>query len=94
MEKGNADAFRNLAGYYAGGDHGIPQDMAKANELFLKAGELGSAKAYCNLGYSYIHGRGGTDRQSRASKQTLYSCSESWIHDFEAVYGCNKINGG
>ena len=54
MEKGNANAFYQLAGYYANGSDGMPQDWAKANELFLKAGELGCAEAYHNLGCLYI----------------------------------------
>ena len=40
--------------YYAEGHMGMPQDRAKENELFLKAGELGCAYAYCNLGSAYI----------------------------------------
>ena len=58
IEVDNAHAFRNLAGFYANGGHGIPQDMSKANELYLRAGELGCAEAYCNLGISYNQGRG------------------------------------
>ena len=58
MEKGNADVFYQLGGYYADGDIGLPQDWAKANESFLKAGELGHADAYCNLGSAYYVGRG------------------------------------
>ena len=50
MEKGNADAFFALGANYANGTMGLPRDMAKANELYLKAGELGSAEAYFNLG--------------------------------------------
>ena len=53
MEKGNADAFYLLGGDYEVGTHGLPQDMAKTIELYLKAGELGCAKAYCNLGHAY-----------------------------------------
>ena len=34
------------------------QDMTKANELWLKAGDLGCANAYNNLGNSYYAGRG------------------------------------
>ena len=52
MEKGNADAYYMLTGYYAGGKMGLPQDWLKANELYLKAGELGCAEAYFNLGNS------------------------------------------
>ena len=46
MEKGNAYAFYMLAGSYAQGSMGMPQHLAKANELYLKAGELGCAGAY------------------------------------------------
>ena len=41
MEKGNAYAFFQLGGFYAQGINGLPQDHAKANELYLKAGEVG-----------------------------------------------------
>ena len=54
----NADALYNLAGYYDRGIYGMPQDRAKANELLLKAGELGCAEAYFNLGKSYENGMG------------------------------------
>ena len=58
IEKGNATAFYVLGGYYANGTMGLPQDCAKANELYLKAGELGCCDAYHNLGNSYYYGRG------------------------------------
>ena len=58
MKNGNADAYHQLACYYASGTNGIPQDMAKANDLWLKAGELGCARAYSKLGYSYANGMG------------------------------------
>jgi TPR repeat protein len=58
MEADNARAFANLAGYYDGGIVGMAQDFAKANELFLRAGELGYAEAYANLGNSYYNGSG------------------------------------
>jgi len=50
MEKGNAYAMNQLASYYAHGSGGMSQDRAKANELYLTAGELGCASAYFNLG--------------------------------------------
>jgi len=58
MDNGNGVAFDQFAGYYDVGDYGLPQDYQKANELFLKGGELGCAVAYGNLGNSYYHGRG------------------------------------
>ena len=57
-ERGNAEAYSQLAGCYGGGLMGLPQDYAKANELFLKAGELGCAAAYYNLGINYLNGDG------------------------------------
>ena len=36
IKAGNADAFYNFGGYYARGE-GMPRDLAKANELYLKA---------------------------------------------------------
>jgi len=56
MEKGDVGAFNHLAGYYANGTTSLPQDMNKAKELWLKAGELGYAEAYCNLGMYYENG--------------------------------------
>lgn len=66
MEKGNADAFHHLAGYYAQGIMGLPQNWGKANELFLKAGELGCAKGYYNLGCSYTFGHGVEEDMNKA----------------------------
>ena len=54
----NAYAFYMLAGYYARGNMGMQQDIAKGNELYLRAGELGNPEAYDNLGYSYDNGIG------------------------------------
>ena len=58
MKSGNADAYHQLACYYASGTNGMPQNWAKANELLLKAGELGCAEAYSRLGYSFSNGMG------------------------------------
>ena len=58
IEVNNADAFSQLAGHYAQGIRGSPQDIAKATELYRRAGELGCAEAYYNLGDLYHNGRG------------------------------------
>ena len=58
MKNGIADAFNALAGFYVNEGHGMPQDWAKTNELFLRAGELGCSEGYFNLGNSYRTGRG------------------------------------
>ena len=59
MEKGNAMAYYQFGGDYAQGTNGIRrQDWAKANELWLKAGELGCAEGYYQLGVLYHNGKG------------------------------------
>jgi len=58
MDNGNAGAFHQLAGYYARGINGMPQDHQKSNELLIKAGELGYSEAYHHLGHSYDNGYG------------------------------------
>ena len=58
MENGNAKAFDQFAGFYDRGEQGMQQDEAKANELYLRAGELGCAEAYFKLGIAYQYGSG------------------------------------
>ena len=53
-----AYAFHRMAGLYENGMKGVQRDMTKANELLLKAGELGCAAGYHNLGIAYDDGRG------------------------------------
>lgn len=45
VDVNNADAFQQLAEYYANGIRGMPQDYEKADELCLRCTE-----AYCNSG--------------------------------------------
>ena len=58
MELNDPIGIRNLGGMYANGDRGLPQNMEKALELWHRAGELGSAEAYCNVANTYRSGRG------------------------------------
>jgi TPR repeat protein len=58
VELGDAEAIFSLGCNYRDGDDGFPQDYAKAFELFVRAGELGCAEAYCNVGYAYDFGHG------------------------------------
>ena len=50
VDADNGDAVHALASLYFNGLKGMPQDTTKANELMLKAGELGCHEAYFNLG--------------------------------------------
>ena len=58
VELGDAEAIFTLGCYHHHGDYGLPQDYAKAFELFVRAGDLGHAEAYCCVGYAYENGNG------------------------------------
>ena len=58
VEGDDAVAIDQLGCDYRDGDVGLRQDYDKANELWLRAGELGQATAYTNLGVAYAKGEG------------------------------------
>jgi len=51
-------AIFNIGVCYRDGLYGYQQDYTKALELWHRAAALGYAGAYCNIGYTYLHGRG------------------------------------
>jgi len=57
-EAGDAEAMFNLGCYYRDGTLGLSQDYTKALELSHRAGKLGHANAYNNIGASYSNGEG------------------------------------
>ena len=58
MEKDDPIAIYNQGCSYREGAYGFPQDNSKALELYHRAGELGYAGAYTNIGASYDLGTG------------------------------------
>ena len=66
VEFGDAEGMRNLGGCYYIGSHGLPQDYAKALELWHQAGELGHATSYFNIGSSYLQGNGVERNEKKA----------------------------
>jgi len=57
VEANDPIAIYNLGCYYAAGENGFPQDYPKALELYDRAGGLGFAAAYNNIGYAYDFGK-------------------------------------
>jgi TPR repeat protein len=58
IELGDAFSTFQLADCYDGGTNGFAQDFDKSFELYLRAGELGCADAYCSVGCAYDNGHG------------------------------------
>ena len=66
VEVGDAEAMFDSGCYYSKGLFGIAQDHDKALELWHRAGELGNAEAYFNIGNTYHNGRGVERDESKA----------------------------
>ena len=58
MEVDDAEAIYNMGCFYSGGRHGLPQNYAKAVELWHQAAELGNARSFFNVGAAYYSGNG------------------------------------
>lgn len=93
MDNGNDEAFNILGGYYDKGIKGFSQDYQKANELYLKAGQVGSANGYLNLGNNYRQGRG---VEVDINKANHYFELAAMYGSVSARYnlGCMELNVG
>ena len=58
VELNDVRALLNLGSFYSLGSGGLPQNYAKALEIFHMASELGNASAYLGIGDAYYRGRG------------------------------------
>ena len=68
MELNDDIAMYNLGFNYISGSLDLPQDHAKALELYHRAAELGNANAYYAIGYGYAHGEG-VERDKKKATQ-------------------------
>ena len=93
MDADNSHGYHQLAGYYDRGDTGMPQDMVKANELLLRAGELGCAEAYFNLGISYYNGRGVEVDKKKANDYYELAAMNGDV-DARHNLGCDELEAG
>ena len=67
VDMDDAEAIYGLGCCYNNGEMGLRQDRGKALELWNRAGELGSAKSYHNLGNAYYYGEG-VERDAKKAK--------------------------
>ena len=67
MELNDAQAISSLGHYFAEGLLGLPQNHAKALELWHRAGDLGSAEAFFDIGDAYTNGNG-VERDEKKAK--------------------------
>ena len=58
VKANDTSAIQYLGTCFYNGTDGLPQDRAKALELWHRAAELGNARAYLSIGAAYDHGNG------------------------------------
>ena len=67
MKLDDAEAIYEMGCFYHDGVYGLPQDHAKALELWHRAAELGRATSYYSIGNSYLKGNG-VERDEKKAK--------------------------
>ena len=79
IEVDDAEAMYCLGCYYYGGRHRLPQDHAKALELWHRAAELGHAPSYYSIGVAYKLGDGVERDEKKAVHYMELSAMEGQV---------------
>jgi len=90
MEVNDAQAFHEMGIFYVQGSHGLPQYNTKALELLQRAGELGDAQSYSEIGYAYKKGRGVEKDEKKAIQYTKLAAMSGSVnarHNLGATEG-------
>ena len=72
-------AIRHLGRSYSKGNFGVPQNRAKALELYHRAGELGDAQAWYNLSCAYRTGSGVEVDEKRAKHYAELAAIKGYV---------------
>lgn len=96
-EQGQPDATYYVGNFYYrpdGFDIVEPSEV-KANEYYLKASELGSAKAMCELGWQYRQGTALIERNEAKAVEFFERAAELGYHEaFFWLANCYKYGNG
>ena len=93
MDNGNGEGCLLLASYYDQGLRGLLRDHQKAITLCLKAGELGCAEGYYNLGIFYDKGDG-VEVDKKKAKHYYELAVMSGLIKARHNLGCLEVRAG
>ena len=93
MEIGDSEAMSNLGGCYHDGVHGLPQDHAKALELYHRAAKLGDATSYYCIGKAYYTGIG-VGRDEKKARHYWELAAMRGDVDARHNLGCAEASAG
>ena len=74
MDLGDAVSIYTLGCHYYHTAYGLPHDYEKALELWHQAGKFGHARAYFNIGQTYINGDDVERDVERDMKKAIHYC--------------------
>jgi len=93
MELNDEMGIYNYGCMYRDGEFGLPQNVAKALELWHRAAELGYSMAYGNIGYAYLNGIGVEMDKKRATHYYELAAMGGSIAA-RCNLGCNERQAG
>ena len=93
VEVGDAGAMLNLGCHYSNGEYGMAQDYDKALKLYHRAGELGCAEAYHNIGNAYYNGRG-AERDEKKTDHYYKLAAMGGVAPARFNLGCTEMMAG
>ena len=93
VEIGDTNAIYNLGCNYYHAAYGLPQNRAKALELWHRAGELGHANAYYNIGLAF-HTGNGVERDEKKANHYYELAAMRGNASARHNLGCCETNAG
>ena len=93
LNQNDAKGMYNFGLYHAQGRYGFPQNHSKALELWHRAGELGHADAYHNIGVLYSSGEG-VERDEKKAKHYFELAAMSGCVGARHNLGVNEVQTG
>ena len=93
VDLGDAHGMNGLGFNYAEGTYGLPQDRVKSLELWHRAGELGNAVSYHNVGDVYFNGEGVERNEKKAGHYFELAAMGGDINGRHNL-GCAEANSG
>ena len=87
------EAINNLGGFHSEGIYGLPQDWAKALELWHRAAELGYVDSYYNIGCIYYNGYG-VERDKMKAIHYWELAAMGGVADARRNLGVSESNAG
>ena len=92
-DQGSAWAQMSLGLLYTHGGDGLPQDYARAVDLFRKAADQNDPDALYNLGWAYESGLGVPQDRQRAIEWYNKAAAKGRLHALRRMDGLSESNG-